>query len=123
MSKTPGNVINEIYDQFNIKCDFYKDHVSTNLANLTFRNWNGYTWLDVPQGTDVNYIGNGSILQFYFYEYNKSTYKVKKYCNSIIIPILPAKGQMVTSSNNGLKIEVVNALPETPAENTIYIIK
>ena len=123
LSKTPGNVINEIYDQFNIKCDFYKDHVSTNLANLTFRNWNGYTWLDVPQGTDVNYIGNGSILQFYFYEYNKSTYKVKKYCNSIIIPILPAKGQMVTSSNNGLKIEVVNALPETPAENTIYIIK
>ena len=122
LSKTPGTVINEIYDQFNIKCDFYKDNVSANLANLTFRNWNGYTWLDIPQGTDVNYIGNGSILQFYFYEYNKSTYKVTKYCNSIIIPILPSKGQMVTSSNNGLKIEVVNSLPETPVENTIYII-
>ena len=121
--KTPGNVINEIYDQFNIKCDFYKDNVTSDLANLTFRNWNGYTWLDVPQGADVNYIGNGSILQFYFYEYNKSAYKVKKYCNSIIIPILPSKGQMVSSSTNGLNIEVVNTLPETPAENTIYIIK
>ena len=123
LSKTPGTVINETDDQFNIKCDFYKDNVSTHLSNLSFRNWNGYTWLDVPQGTDVNYIGNGSILQFYFYEYDKSTYRVKKYCNSIIIPILPTKGQMVTSSNNGLKIEVVNELPETPAENTIYIIK
>lgn len=29
----------------------------------------------------------------------------------------------VSSSTSGLKIEVVNALPETPAENTIYIIK
>ncbi len=29
----------------------------------------------------------------------------------------------VSSSTNGLNIEVVNALPETPAENTIYIIK
>ena len=28
----------------------------------------------------------------------------------------------VSSSTNGLNIEVVNALPETPAENTIYII-
>ena len=29
----------------------------------------------------------------------------------------------VSSSTNGLNIEVVNALPETPAENTIYIVR
>ena len=28
----------------------------------------------------------------------------------------------VSSTTNGLKIEVVNALPATPAENTIYVI-
>ena len=96
--------------------------MSGDISHLTFRTWNGYRWLDIPQTINNKIYGNGSILSFNFYILD-SSFKVSSMCNKVVIPFMPGWGRMITSSTSNLKIEVTSALPASPSNDTIYIIQ
>ena len=123
-STTPSVIFNEIYTQFGIRHTMYLDNISGEISHLTFRSWNGYRWLDIPQTVNNKSYGNGSILSFNFYVWDSSTFTVTAQCNKVVIPFMPALGRMVTSTTSGLSIEVVSALPTgTLNPTTIYIVQ
>ena len=119
-SNSLSNIINTLYNTYHIRADIYVDDMSIDASHLTFTQWNGYYLMYLPQ--QINNVDNGSILMFRFYERDAS-FNLINYCNDVLIPIMPGKGRLVSSSTVGLKIEVVSALPATPDTNTIYIIQ
>ena len=119
-SNSLSNILNTLYNTYHIRADIYVDDMSINASNLTFTQWNSYYLMYLPQ--QINNVDNGSILMFRFYERDAS-FNLVNYCNDVLIPIMPGKGRLVSSSTAGLKIEVVSALPATPDANTIYVIQ
>lgn len=60
--------------------------------------------------------------------YDTTNKKLKKSFNGTASDVVAAStivtdGGGVTSSTNGLKIEVVNSMPQSPNSDTIYIVK
>ena len=119
-SNSLSNILNTLYNTYHIRADISVDDMSIHASNLTFTQWNSYYLMYLPQ--QINNVDNGSILKFRFYERDAS-FNLVNYCNDVLIPIMPGKGRLVTSTTNGLKIEVVSALPATPDANTIYVIQ
>ena len=95
----------------------------SNKENTNFGD-SGNTLLSVGNGSSVTDVHNAFEIRqngdIYYSDTKKIDGSTVYYYNA---PIKKLQDAMVTSeSTNGLKIEVVNALPETPAENTIYVI-
>ena len=97
-----------------------------NVSNKNNTNFgdSGNTLLSVGNGSSVTNVHNAFEIRqngdIYYSDTKKIDESTVHYYDA---PMKKLQDAMVTSeSTNGLKIEVVNALPETPAENTIYII-
>ena len=97
-----------------------------NVSNKNNTNFgdSGNTLLSVGNGSSATKIHNAFEIRqngdIYYSDTKKIDGSTVYYYNA---PMKKLQDAMVTSeSTNGLKIEVVNALPETPAENTIYIV-
>lgn len=98
-----------------------------NVSNKNNTNFgdSGNTLLSVGNGSSVTDVHNAFEIKqngdIYYSDTEKIDGSTVYHYNT---PMKKLQDVMVTSeSTNGLKIEVVNALPENPAENTIYIIK
>ena len=98
-----------------------------NVSNKNNTNFgdSGNTLLSVGNGSSVTDLHNAFEIRqngdIYYSDTKKINESTVHYYDA---PMKKLQDAMVTSeSTNGLKIEVVNSLPETPAENTIYIIK
>ena len=97
-----------------------------NVSNKNNTNFgdSGNTLLSVGNGSSVTNVHNAFEIRqngdIYYSDTKKINESTVHYYDA---PMKKLQDAMVTSeSTNGLKIEVVNALPETPAENTIYIV-
>ena len=121
-SKDPSVVFGELVNQFGIRCSVYMNNVAGAISHLTFTLWNGYRWLYVPQTAGSFPIGNGTVLQFKFYTTEIGGYTQTGICNTVMIPIMPSQGKMVTSSTNDLKFEIVASLPATQDATTVYLV-
>ena len=113
---------------FSTKASNQSEHASGqyNVSNKNNTNFgdSGNTLLSVGNGTSVTNIHNAFEIKqngdIYYSDTKKIDGSTVHYYD---VPMKKLQDAMVTSeSTNGLKIEVVNALPETPAENTIYVI-
>lgn len=114
---------------FSTKANNQSEHASGqyNVCNKNNTNFgdSGNTLLSVGNGSSVTNVHNAFEIRqngdIYYSDTEKIDGSTVYHYNT---PMKKLQDVMVTSeSTSGLKIEVVNALPETPAENTIYIIK
>lgn len=90
-------------------------------TNTTFGD-NGNTLFSVGNGNNTNNKHNAIEIRqngdLYIADTNNTTYS-----NYYEKPMIKLQDAMVTSTTNGLKIEVVSALPANPSNDTIYIIQ
>ena len=113
---------------FSTKANNQSEHASGqyNVCNKNNTNFgdSGNTLLSVGNGSSVTDVHNAFEIRqngdIYYSDTEKIDGSTVYHYNA---PMKKLQDVMVTSeSTSGLKIEVVNVLPETPAENTIYII-
>ena len=96
-------------------------HNNSTKTNNTFGD-NGNTLFSVGNGNSASNKHNAIEIRqngdLYIADTNNTTYS-----NYYEKPMIKLQDAMVTSTTNGLKIEVVSALPANPSNDTIYIIQ
>ena len=110
----------EIKDNRNLVYQLYANNENININSFlsSIVRSGRYHYLPIPITINNITIDEGTVLNFKIGTF--SPWKIDSHQNIYIT--IPKTG-IVTSSMNGLKIEVVSALPATPDANTIYVIQ